>query len=82
MSVAAFYCVTVVENDSRKQSGENATRSTRRGRPLLAGLVEARAKHLHLTQTEELLGVGDEDVDVAAVHPGTLELGLAARQDA
>lgn len=53
----------------------------RRRRPLLVGLVEARAEHLHLTQTEELLGVGDEDVDVAAVHPGTLKLGLAARRD-
>lgn len=53
----------------------------RRRRPLLVGLVEARAKHLHLTQTEELLRVGDEDVNVAAVHPGTLKLGLAARRD-
>lgn len=57
------------------------TRLKRRRRPLLVGLVEARAEHLHLTQTEELLGVGDEDVDVAAVHPGTLKLGLAARWD-
>lgn len=46
-----------------------------------AALIQARAVNLHLAQTQELLRVRDDDVDVATVRSLTVELGLAACWD-
>lgn len=46
-----------------------------------SSLIQRRAVHLHLTQAQKLLP-GDDHVDVATVHPVTLELTDTTRWDA
>ena len=46
----------------------------------LQALIQDGAVHLHLAQTQELFS-RDDYVNVAAVHPVTLELSDTARRD-
>jgi len=46
-----------------------------------SSLIQARAVHLHLTQTQKLSS-RDDDVDVTTVHPIALELFDSTRRDA
>lgn len=76
----SIQCENWLKYRLKSQTGSETVPAVCRLRPS-AALIQARAVNLHLAQTQELLRVRDDDVDVATVRSLTVELGLCACWD-